>query len=57
MPRLFSYGKEERIYLLLGLLSAALNGCVFPCFSLFLSDMITLLVKSNPDLYPDPIVK
>ncbi|CAD8160850.1 unnamed protein product [Paramecium pentaurelia] len=51
MSRLFSYGKEERCFLILGLLSAVLNGCIFPCFSLFFSDMITLLVESDPNLY------
>lgn len=57
MPRLFSYDKDKRCQLILGLLSAAINGCIFPCFSLFLSNMITLLVESNPDLYSDPLVK
>lgn len=51
MARLFSIGKEERVYLILGLLSAVINGCIFPCFSLFFSDMITLLVKNDPSIY------
>lgn len=51
MARLFSIGKEERGYLILGLLSAVINGCVFPCFSLFFSDMITLLVENDPSIY------
>jgi hypothetical protein len=57
MPRLFSYGKEERCYLIMGLISAAINGCIFPCFSLFFSDMITLLVESNPNIYPNPVIR
>lgn len=51
MARLFSIGKEERGYLIMGLLSAVINGCIFPCFSLFFSDMITLLVKNDPSIY------
>lgn len=51
MARLFSIGKEERVYLIMGLLSAVINGCVFPCFSLFFSDMITLLVENDPSIY------
>lgn len=51
MPRLFSYSKEERVHLIIGLISSAIDGAIFPCFSLFMSEMVTLLVKSNPDLY------
>lgn len=51
MARLFGIGKEERGYLIMGLLSAVINGCVFPCFSLFFSDMITLLVENDPLFY------
>ncbi|CAD8071446.1 unnamed protein product [Paramecium primaurelia] len=57
MTRLFSYGKEERCILILGLLSALINGCIFPCFSLFFSDMITLLAESDPNLYPNSQIR
>ena len=57
MTRLFSYGREERCYLILGLLSAVINGCIFPCFSLFFSDMITLLVQSDPNLYENDEIR
>jgi ATP-binding cassette subfamily B (MDR/TAP) protein 1 len=48
MSRLFEYNKGERPYLYLGLLAAAGNGCVFPIFSLFLSQMINVLSQLDP---------
>lgn len=53
MVRLFSYNSKERPYLIIGLVSALINGCMFPLFSLFLSDLITILIRSNPALYPE----
>mgnify|MGYP001807954236 CR=1 FL=1 len=53
MGRLFSYNKSERIQFLLGVLAAMANGCTFPIFSIFLSDMITVLALSNPRNYND----
>jgi len=51
MIRLFSYNLKERPYLIIGLVSALINGCMFPLFSLFLSDLIAILIRSNPALY------
>ena len=51
MIRLFSYNSNERIYLIIGLFSALINGCMFPLFSIFLSDLIAILIRSNPALY------
>ncbi|CAD8161006.1 unnamed protein product [Paramecium pentaurelia] len=53
MGRLFSYNKSERFQFLLGVLAAMANGCTFPIFSIFLSDMITVLALSNPKNYND----
>jgi ATP-binding cassette subfamily B (MDR/TAP) protein 1 len=33
-------------------MAALTNGCTFPIFSLFLAEMITVLIESNP-LYAD----
>ncbi|CAD8206584.1 unnamed protein product [Paramecium octaurelia] len=46
--RLFTYNSEEKIQFVIGILAALANGCIFPIFSLFLGDMITVLVESNP---------
>lgn len=53
MGRLFNYNKSERIPFILGVLAAMANGCTFPIFSIFLSDMITVLALSNPRDYSD----
>lgn len=39
------------------MVSAAINGCVNPIFSIFLSDLIAILIKSNPNLYENDEVK
>ena len=51
MFRLFKYNREERGYFISGLLAAILNGSIFPLFSLFLSEMITVLLQSNPKFF------
>lgn len=51
MGRLFNYNKKERIPFLIGIVVSLANGCTFPLFSLFLSDIITVLALSNPKLY------
>lgn len=53
MFRLFKYNKEERVYFVSGLLAAVLNGSIFPLFSLFLSEMITVLLESNPKFFDE----
>lgn len=44
MGRLFKYSKNEIIQLIVGILAAIANGCTFPVFSLFLSEMIVVLI-------------
>lgn len=43
LSRLFVYNQDERSIFYLGLLASAANGCAFPIFSLFLSEMIEVL--------------
>lgn len=43
MGRLFDYNKSERIPFILGILAAIGNGCCFPVFSIFLSDILAVL--------------
>ncbi|CAD8092756.1 unnamed protein product [Paramecium primaurelia] len=51
MGRLFTYNQSERLQFIIGILAALANGCTFPLFSLFLSDIITVLAQSNPKQY------
>lgn len=52
MTKLYSYNKEERPQFILGILISMANGCVFPIFSLYLSDMINVMTQINPSFYP-----
>lgn len=49
MSKLFILNKPERLWFVLGLLSAAVNGLAFPLVALFLSNMMTILLD-----YKDP---
>lgn len=51
MARLFAYNKQERPLFVFGLIVALANGTIFPIFSLFLADMIAVLLKINPSFY------
>ena len=44
MARLFEYNKSERLYLVLGIIAAIINGCCMPVFSLMFSRIMTILV-------------
>lgn len=48
MGRLFTYNSDEKAQFFIGIIAALANGCTFPVFSLFLAEMITVLVESNP---------
>ncbi|CAD8124583.1 unnamed protein product [Paramecium sonneborni] len=48
MGRLFTYNSDEKPQFFIGIIAALTNGCTFPVFSLFLAEMITVLVESNP---------
>ncbi|CAD8176907.1 unnamed protein product [Paramecium pentaurelia] len=48
MGRLFTYNSDEKPQFFIGIIAALANGCTFPVFSLFLAEMITVLVESNP---------
>lgn len=48
MGRLLVYNKDEKVQFIIGIIAALANGCAFPVFSLFLSEMIVVLVQSNP---------
>jgi ATP-binding cassette subfamily B (MDR/TAP) protein 1 len=41
--RLFQYNKPDVCIMLIGMLAALINGCIFPVFSLFLARMIEVL--------------
>jgi len=44
MSKLLALNKPERIWFMLGLLSAAINGLAYPLIGLFLSNMMTILL-------------
>jgi len=46
MSRLFSYNKEERCWLFLGIIVSLINGAIFPLFAVILSNML--------DVFADP---
>ena len=43
--RVFSYGKDKCVFLVVGIIFALANGTIFPIFSLFLARMIEVLSK------------
>ncbi|CAD8210772.1 unnamed protein product [Paramecium pentaurelia] len=51
--RLFQYIRNEKLQLFVGIIAALLNGSTFPIFSLFLAELITILIQSNPQFTQD----
>jgi ATP-binding cassette subfamily B (MDR/TAP) protein 1 len=46
ISRLLSYNKDDRFWMTMGVLSALVNGCIFPMFALLLSRILDII--SNP---------